>query len=101
MKKFLIERHIPGVGGLDTETYRSVAQRSNDALAQLGPDNIQWERSIVTADQTYCIYHAKDEDVIHMHAKISGFPATRIVEITGELTPASAAPEKKSSKSVA
>ena len=45
MKRFLIEREIPGVGKFDAEALSDAARTSNQALAKLGPD-IQW---VVTA----------------------------------------------------
>jgi hypothetical protein len=44
----------------------------------------------VAADRTFCVYLAKDEAVIRQHAEISGFPATRIVEITKVIDPSTA-----------
>jgi hypothetical protein len=34
---------------------------------------------------------AEDEDAIHQHAEISGFPANMITEVTGVIDPATAA----------
>jgi hypothetical protein len=76
MKKFIIERDIPTVGSLEREQLREAAAKSNAALKQLGPD-IQWVESFVAADKTFCVYLAKDEAIIHKHAEISGFPATK------------------------
>jgi hypothetical protein len=89
MKRFLIERDIPAVGSLEREQYRAAAQRSNDALRQLGPD-IQWAYSFVAADKTFCVYYAKDEAIIRKHAEISGFPANRITEIAKTIDPTTA-----------
>lgn len=89
MKKYLIERDIPGVGALTHAELQGAAQTSNGALCQLGP-RVQWLESFVTPDKTFCIYLAEDEAVIHEHARLSGFPATRITEITGVIDPATA-----------
>jgi hypothetical protein len=89
MKRFLIERDIPQVGSLEREQYRQAAQRSNDALRQLGPE-IQWAYSFVAADKTFCVYYAKDEDLIRKHAELSGFPANRITEIAKTIDPTTA-----------
>ena len=91
MRKFMIEREIPGVGGLDACELAEAARKSNGVLAELGP-GIQWQQSFVTADRTYCVYFAENEDVILAHARQSGFPASRIVEITGVIDPATALP---------
>ncbi|MBW8640662.1 DUF4242 domain-containing protein [Hoeflea sp. WL0058] len=87
MKKFVIERDIPAVGSMDRSELGAAAQKSNEALAELSPD-IQWQHSYVAGDKTFCIYLAKDEDAIHRHAELSGFPATHITEITSVIDPA-------------
>ena len=89
MKRFMIEREIPKVGGLEQEQLREAAARSNKALDQLGPD-IQWVESFVAGDKTFCVYFAKDEELIHRHAQLSGFPATKVTEITKKMDPATA-----------
>src|SRR5260370_20055559 len=86
VKKYLIEREIPGVGTLEGQPLRDAAHKSNEVLAQLGPD-IQWKESFVTADKLFCVYLAKDEAVIRKHAELSGFPATKITEIGKTIDP--------------
>ena len=89
MKKFMIEREIPKIGSLSQEQFRQGAARSNEALRQLGAD-IEWVESYVTADKTFCVYLAKDEDIIHRHAELSGFPATKVTEINTMMDPSTA-----------
>ena len=89
MKKYVIERDIPQVGTLEREQLREAAAKSNQALAQLAPD-IQWVQSYVAEDKTFCIYLAKDEEVIHKHAELSGFPASKITEIRRVIDPTTA-----------
>jgi hypothetical protein len=89
MRKYVIERDIPGVGGFSAKELCGAAQTSNAALAKLGTD-IQWVESYVTQDKTFCIYLAKDEDVIKRHAEISGFPANVITEVKGMIDPTTA-----------
>lgn len=89
MKRFVIEREMPGVGTLDREQMRAAAQTSNSVLQQLGTD-IQWVQSYVTADRIYCIYLATDEALIRKHAEISGFPANRISEVRRVIDPTTA-----------
>lgn len=90
MKKFIIEREIPKVGTLEREQLREAAARSNKVLHQLGPD-IQWVESFVAGDKTFCVYLAKDESLIHRHAELSGFPATKVTEISKMIDPTTAA----------
>lgn len=89
MKKYIIERDIPKVGTLEREQLREAAAKSNSVLQQLGPD-IQWQESYVAAEKTFCVYLAKDEAIIHKHAELSGFPATKITEIGKMIDPTTA-----------
>jgi Protein of unknown function (DUF4242) len=86
VKRFLIERDIPAVGSLEREQLREAAKKVNSALRQLGTD-IQWIESFVAADKTFCVFLAKDEEIIRRHAEISGFPATKITEIHKTIDP--------------
>ena len=86
LRKFIIERDIPGAGSLEREQLRGAAAKSNGVLRELGPD-IQWVESYVAADKTFCVYLAKDEAIIKKHAEISGFPATKITEVRKMIDP--------------
>ena len=86
LRKFIIERDIPGAGSLEREQLREAAGKSNGVLRELGPD-IQWVESYVAADKTFCVYLAKDEAIIKKHAEISGFPATKITEVRKMIDP--------------
>ena len=87
LRKYIIERDIPKVGSLEREQLKGAAATSNKALRELGP-NIQWVESYVTSDKTFCVYLATDEAIIRKHAEISGFPASRITEVTRMIDPA-------------
>src|SRR5690349_10874997 len=76
LRKFIIERDIPDVGSFERQQLREAAAKSNGVLRQLGPD-IQWVESYVAGNKTFCVYLARDEDIIKQHAQISGFPATK------------------------
>jgi hypothetical protein len=86
LRKFIIERDIPKVGSFEREQLRQASAKSNEVLRQLGPD-IQWIESFVAADKTFCVYLAKDEAIIREHARISGFPATKITEVPKMIDP--------------
>ena len=91
LRKFIIERDIPEVGSLEREQLRGAAAKSNEVLRQLGPD-IQWLESFVAPNKTFCVYLAKDEDIIRKHAEISGFPATKITEVRKMIDPSTEHP---------
>jgi len=86
LKKYVIEREIAGAGAMKKAELGGAARTSNQALSKLS--GIQWQHSYVTAHGTYCIYLAESEEVIREHARISGFPATKITEVTGIIDPA-------------
>ena len=86
LRKFVIERDIPKVGSFEREQLRGAAAKSNEVLHQLGPD-IQWVESYVADNKTFCVYLAEDVDAIREHAKISGFPATVITQVTSIIDP--------------
>lgn len=85
MRKFMIERDIPGVGEMQPNQLGEAAKTSNDALGKL--KGVQWLHSYVTANKTFCVYLAENEDLIHEHARLSGFPANRITEIVEVIDP--------------
>lgn len=80
MPKYVIEREVKGAGNLTPEELKEAANSSNKAIVELGKD-IQWVESYVTGDKFYCIYIAKNEEIIREHGKKSGFPVDRIEEI--------------------
>ena len=86
LQKFIIERDLPGVGGLSSGELKGAAAKSNDALSQLAP-KVQWVESYVADDKTFCVYLAQSEDEIRRHAEISGFPASRITPIRRMIDP--------------
>jgi len=89
LHKFIIERDIPQVGSFEREQLQAAAAKSNEVLGQLAPD-IQWLESYVAGDKTFCVYLAKDEEIINKHAQLSGFPATKITQIKKMIDPTTA-----------
>ena len=92
LRKFIIERDIPKVGSFEREQLRQAAGKSNEVLRQLGPD-IQWVESYVAQDKTFCVYLAKDENIIRKHSELSGFPASKITEVRKMIDPTTARPD--------
>lgn len=88
MKRYVIERDLPGVGGMSGEELGGAAAKSNDALEQV--PGVQWQHSYVTGDKTFCIYLAENEGAIHKHAELSGFPANTITEVSSIIDPTTA-----------
>jgi len=89
MHKYVIERDIPEVGTLEREQLRGAAAKSNEALAEPGPE-IQWVESYAADNKTFCGYLAAAADLIREHAEISGFPATKVTQIKRMIDPTTA-----------
>jgi hypothetical protein len=89
MHKYIIERDIPEVGSLEREQLREASAKSNEVLAQLGPE-IQWVESYVADNKTFCVYLAANEDLIKKHAEISGFPASKVTLVKRMIDPTTA-----------
>lgn len=89
MKKYMIERDIPGVDQMTADELKGAAATSNAALAKLSP-RVQWQESFVAKDKTFCVYLAEDEAAVQEHARLSGFPANKITELAGTIDPTTA-----------
>jgi hypothetical protein len=90
MKRYMIERDIAGVGALNREQLKGAAATSNAALDKLS-GKAQWVQSYVVDDKTFCIYLAENEGSVHEHAKLSGFPASKVTEVRRVIDPTTAA----------
>jgi hypothetical protein len=89
MKRYVIERDLPGVGKMNREQLKQAAVTSCDAAAKLY-GKVHWVQSYVAGDKTFCIYFADSEASVHEHARLSGFPATKITEARTVIDPMTA-----------
>ncbi len=89
LKRYLIERDIPGVGGMSVVELCGAARASNRAIEKIGGD-VQWQHSYVAGEKTYCIYLATGEDAIRRHSEMSGIPVTKITEVPQIIDPLTA-----------
>lgn len=89
MKRFIIEREIPGASELSEEQLAEIARTSNSAAASLGVP-YTWVTSYVAGDKVYCVHEADDEEVIREHARRGGFPANSVCLVAAEFGPHSA-----------
>jgi hypothetical protein len=51
---------------------------------------VQWDHSYVVDNKTFCIYLAESEAAVQEHAKLSGFPATKVTEVKTVIDPLTA-----------
>ena len=89
MKRFMIERDIPGIGSFSVTELCGAARASNKALATIGP-RIQWQHSYVANEKTFCVYLAESEDEIRKHSELSGIPIAHITEVSQIIDPLTA-----------
>jgi len=89
MKKFIIERKLPGAGNMTAEELQAISRTSNAVITVLGKPYI-WIESFVTEDKIYCIHEAENEDAIREHAKCGNFPVNKIEEIKAVIGPVTA-----------
>tara|TARA_R110000868_G_scaffold56488_12_gene174867 strand:+ start:20149 stop:20544 length:396 start_codon:yes stop_codon:yes gene_type:complete len=87
---YVIERVIPGAGNLTAEELQAISQTSCGVLDDMGSDNIKWLHSYVTGDKIYCVYMAKNEDLVREHAQKGGFPANSVAEVKTIIDPSTA-----------
>lgn len=86
MKKFVIERNLPGAGNLSAEELQAMSQVSCSVINQLDKP-YTWIQSFVTGDRIYCIHIAESEEVIREHSKMARFPINTIAEVKAVIDP--------------
>ena len=89
MKKYVIERDIPGVGALTAVELQGAAQNSNEVIDDL-KNSLQWVKSYVTSEKIYGIFLAPNEDLIRQHARRAGLPADSVLEVVTIIDPTTA-----------
>ena len=90
MKKFIVERILPGAGMLSKEEVFEIAKSSVDAIAKLG-ESYQWITSYVTDDKIYCVHIAETEAAVRKHARLSDIPLNVVSEVKMIIDPQSTA----------
>ncbi len=86
MKKFVIERTLPGAGNLSPEELQAISQTSCEAITTVGKP-YHWIQSFITGDKIYCIHIAENEDVVREHAKTGKFSVNAINEVKAIIDP--------------
>ena len=91
MKRFVIERNIPGAGNLSAQELQEISRRWCDAVSRLGKVDT-WVLSFIGNDKIYCLHFAENEEVVREHAMISEFPINTISEIKIIIDPTTSNP---------
>jgi hypothetical protein len=91
MKKFVVERNLPGAGNLSPDELQVISQTSCEAVSLLGKP-YHWIQSFITNDKIYCIHIAESEDVVREHAKVGKLPINTISEVKTIIDPLTSNP---------
>ena len=86
MKKFVVERNLPGAGNLSPKELQAIAQTSCEVINQIG-NSYHWIESFITTDKIYCVHIAENEEVIRQHARLGKFPINTISEVKTIIDP--------------
>jgi hypothetical protein len=89
MKRFMIEREIPGASELTEDQLAEISATSNSVVDSLGVP-YRWVTSFVAGDKVYCVHEAEDEDAIREHGRRGGFPVTAVNVVANEFGPKTA-----------
>ncbi len=90
MPKYIVEREVPEAGKMTDEQLRQGSQESVAVVNELGPKELQWVTTYYTDDKIYCMFIAKDEDVLLEHARCLDIPANRITRVVAQTDPTTA-----------
>ena len=91
MKKFVVERNLPGAGNLTPEELQAISKTSCDVINRLGKP-YHWIETYVTEDKLYCIHIAEDEWTVREHARLGKFPVNMITEVKCIIDPLTSNP---------
>ena len=86
MKKFIVEREIPGLGNLSSEELQAITIKSNDTLKDMNTE-YHWVESFVTGDKMFCVHMAPDEATVREHARRGQFPVNSVAEVLASINP--------------
>jgi hypothetical protein len=89
MKKFVVERNLPGAGDLSAQELQTLSQTSCEAISSLDKP-YHWIQSFITGDKIYCVHIAESEEVIREHARRGKFPINTISEVKAVIDPLTA-----------
>jgi hypothetical protein len=86
MKKFIIERELPGAGKLTQAELKAIAAKSCAVVDGLN-EPYHWVETFVTDNKLYCVHIAPDKETVIEHAKRGGFPANSVSEVRSMMDP--------------
>ena len=86
MPKYVIERELPGAGGLGADELQAISQKSVEVLDGMA-GRAQWLQTYVTDDKLFCVYIADDEAAVREHATAGSFPCDAVHRVVTTIDP--------------
>ena len=86
MKKFVVERILPGAGNLTPEELQEISRASCEIIKQMGKP-YHWVQSFITEDKIYCIHITETIEDVREHARLGNFPINTIAEVSAVIDP--------------
>lgn len=86
MKKYIIERQLPGAGKLTASELKAIAKKSSEVIDELEAP-YHWIETYVTDNKLYCVHIAPDRETVLEHARQGGFPVDSIAEVRFTMDP--------------
>jgi len=90
LNTYVIERELEGAGNLTNEDLKNISKVSCTVLSEMDQNDIQWMHSYVTEDKIFCVYRAKNKELIKKHAEAGKFPCNSINLLSEQISPATA-----------
>lgn len=91
MKRFVIERNLPGAENLSAQELQEISLRWCEATRILGKSDM-WVQSFIGEDKIYCVHLAENAEVIREHSRIAKFPINIVSEIKTIIDPTTSNP---------
>lgn len=91
MKKYVVERILPGAGNLSPQELQALAESSVEIIRRMGRP-YHWIQSFITEDKIYCIHIVEGEEMIREHARLGQFPINTIAEVKAVIDPQTSNP---------
>ncbi len=94
LNTYVIERDVPGAGSLTAKDLQEISLTSCNVLNKMDQNEIQWLHSYVTENKIFCVYRAKNEEIIKEHAKKGKFACNSINLLSTRIDPGTAITQK-------
>jgi len=91
MKKFIVERNLPGAGNLSPEELQAISKTFCHVIDLLDKP-YHWIQSFVAEDKIYCIHIAESKGLVREHATLGKFPINTISEVKAVIDPVTSSP---------